>query len=89
VEAVFPDWVRETPAGAKAVNYTGLNAVVVEAMREMVERCDRLQKEIAELRAQVAGKPDPSDATFTPTPAKSSNRAPRRSKSKPSGGSVP
>lgn len=90
VEAVFPDWVRESPSGTKTVNLTGFSAVTVEAMRELADRCDRLEKEIGELRAKIgAGEAEPATksakksaaAAETPAPAKPPARAPRRRKS--------
>lgn len=83
VEAVFPDWVRETPTGTKTVNITGFSALAVEAMRELTERCDRLEKEVRDLRAKVTvAKRKPSaDKRETPTPVQSTARTPRRRKS--------
>jgi hypothetical protein len=54
VEKVFPEWVKDTPWGTKAVNVAGLNALVVEAMRELVAKVERLEAEVAELRARAA-----------------------------------
>lgn len=59
VEAVFPEWVTETPQGAKAVNLTGLNALLLEAVRELAGRCDRLEADVADLRKR-AGAPAPA-----------------------------
>jgi hypothetical protein len=72
VEAVFPQWVKETPRGTKAVNMTGLNALLVEAARELASRCERLETEVAKLRATAEGP--------SPTTPKSSR--PRRSRKK-------
>jgi hypothetical protein len=52
VEQVFPEWVKTTPAGVKAVNPAGLEALLVEAVRELATRCDRLESEVADLRGQ-------------------------------------
>jgi hypothetical protein len=54
VAAVFPEWVTETPQGTKAVNLAGLNALLVEAVRELAGRCGRLEKEVAALQKRLA-----------------------------------
>jgi hypothetical protein len=53
VEKVFPEWVLTTPAGVKAINPVGLDALVVEALRELNAKCERLEAEVADLRARV------------------------------------
>jgi hypothetical protein len=53
VEKVFPEWVATTPEGTKAVNPVGLEALLVEALRELTDRTKRLESEVAALRAQV------------------------------------
>jgi Chaperone of endosialidase len=84
VEAVFPDWVRETPKGTKTVNLAAFNAVAVEAIRELAERCDRLEKEISDLRAMVsAAGPKSSGSVEASTPAEGATRPSRRRKSEP------
>jgi endosialidase-like protein len=52
VEKVFPEWVETTPEGTKAINPVGLEALLVEALRELAERTKRLEKEVAALRAE-------------------------------------
>ena len=42
VEQVLPEWVVTSPTGYKAITTTGMDALVVEAIRELVARCDRL-----------------------------------------------
>jgi hypothetical protein len=54
VEKVFPEWVTVAPSGEKAVNMTGLDAVVVEALRELTARCERLESEMSTLHKQLA-----------------------------------
>jgi hypothetical protein len=56
VQAVFPEMVRESPLGQKAVNATGMNAILVEALREMAERMERLEGEVTKLRQKAAKK---------------------------------
>jgi hypothetical protein len=53
VEKVFPEWVATTPEGEKAVNPVGLEALLVEALRELTDRTNRLESEVAALRTQV------------------------------------
>jgi hypothetical protein len=61
VEKVFPDWVESGPDGYKRVTVRGLEALVVEALRQLrVEKDTQLQalqsrmaeqeKELAELK---------------------------------------
>jgi hypothetical protein len=54
VEKVFPEWVKATPAGVKAVNPAGLEALLVEAIRELAARAERLEAEVSALRKQLA-----------------------------------
>ena len=42
VEQVLPEWVVTSPSGYKAITTTGMDALVVEAIRELVARCGRL-----------------------------------------------
>lgn len=53
VEKVFPEWVATTPEGQKAINPVGLEALLVEALRELTERTKQLESEVTALRAQV------------------------------------
>lgn len=53
VEAILPQAVSETPRGVKAINIGAMQAVVVEAVRELADRCDRLEGEVAVLRARL------------------------------------
>jgi hypothetical protein len=57
VEKAFPDWVITTPDGEKAVNPSGLEAVLVEAIRELSDRTRSLEKQIEALRKQVGDNP--------------------------------
>jgi hypothetical protein len=54
VEAVFPQWVRTLPDGRKAVGFAGFEGLVVEALRELSARCERLEAQLAELKASRA-----------------------------------
>jgi Chaperone of endosialidase len=76
VETVFPEWVKETPWGTKSVNVGGLNALLVEAMRELAGRCERLEAEVAELRARLDKT---AGASAGKTPRTSRPRAKKRS----------
>jgi uncharacterized small protein (DUF1192 family) len=42
--------VKESPSGTKAVNLTGMNALLVESVRALAARCDKLEAELARLR---------------------------------------
>jgi hypothetical protein len=55
VEAIFPEWVKQTPWSTKAVNVGGLNALLVEALRELNAKCDRLRDELGKLNDQIGG----------------------------------
>jgi len=46
VEAVFPDWVKESQEGDKLLGHRGLEALLIEAIRELKQRVDQLGKEI-------------------------------------------
>jgi hypothetical protein len=50
-EQVFPEWVKVTPSGEKALGAIGFEGLVVEAMRELTERCRRLEEDVASLRS--------------------------------------
>jgi hypothetical protein len=58
VEKVFPDWVDTGPDGYKRVTVRGLEALVVEALRELrqeqTERASEKEREIEELRQNLA-----------------------------------
>jgi hypothetical protein len=66
VEKVFPQWVMTTPDGTKAFNPIGLEALVVEALRELNAKCARLESELKNLRGQTGRKPA---AAHEPKPA--------------------
>jgi hypothetical protein len=44
VETVFPEWVLDTPNGYKALVPKGFEALVVEALRELSGRLDKLEQ---------------------------------------------
>ena len=56
VEKVFPEWVKPVPSGHKGLELIGFEALVVEALRELNARCERLEAEVAQLRGP-ASKP--------------------------------
>jgi hypothetical protein len=47
VEAVFPDLVETGPDGLKQVNYAGLIAPVIEAIKELDSRLSALETQLA------------------------------------------
>lgn len=51
VEQVFPSLVRENQDGLKAVNYTALIPVLIEAIKEQQQQIDAQQAEIEKLKA--------------------------------------
>ena len=72
VEKVFPEFVTTTPWGDKAINMAGLDAVTVEAVRELAQTVRALQAEVAELRKRL-GPDGPAPAA----PAATGRRRPR------------
>jgi len=56
VEKVFPQWVKEVPSGHKGLNIVGFEALMVEALRQLNAKCEKLEAEMAQLREAV-GKP--------------------------------
>jgi hypothetical protein len=66
VETVFPDWVRRDEAGHKRLSTQGLEALTIEALRELAGRVARLEAEnlrlaetVAALRRGGVAKPRP------------------------------
>jgi hypothetical protein len=53
VEKVIPDWVETGKDGYKRVTVRGLEALVVEALRELDGRGKNKDAEIAELKARL------------------------------------
>jgi hypothetical protein len=53
VEEVFPEWVKTVPSGHKGLDLVGFEALVVEALRELATRCEKLEAELAQARAAV------------------------------------
>jgi len=49
VEAVFPELVREDARGFKTVNYQGLIAPLIEAVKELDERLRAVEEHLARL----------------------------------------
>jgi hypothetical protein len=56
VERVFPDWVETQPTGELAINPSGLEALLVESVRELADRCSRLEAELSTLKKRLAKK---------------------------------
>jgi len=54
VEEVFPEAVRTDRDGLKSVDYLGLVAVLVEAVKELDGRLASVEGELAELRGSAA-----------------------------------
>ncbi len=52
VETVFPELVREDFDGKKAVNYSGLIPVLLEAIKEQQSQIESLEQRIADLEQQ-------------------------------------
>ena len=48
VEKVFPELVETTPEGLKKVNYEGLIAPLIEAVKELDDRVRALEQRLAE-----------------------------------------
>jgi len=53
VEKVFPEIVKENLEGMKAVNYSALIPVLIEALKEQQTQIDTQQEEIRELKAAL------------------------------------
>jgi hypothetical protein len=49
VEQVVPEVVKEMNDGTKAIAYTDLIGVLVEAMKEQQQQIEKLQKQVSEL----------------------------------------
>jgi hypothetical protein len=60
VEAVYPELIETTPEGYKAVNYTGLVGVVIEAVKELKAKNEALEKRVAELEKALAAREKPA-----------------------------
>ncbi len=56
VEAVYPELVTTGPEGFKQVNYTGLVGVLIEAVKELKQKNDELERRLAELEKQLREK---------------------------------
>jgi hypothetical protein len=56
VEKVFPQWVKEVPSGHKGLNIVGFEALIVEALRQLNAKCEKLEAEMAQLR-EASAKP--------------------------------
>jgi hypothetical protein len=53
-EKVMPSWVSEMPNGYKGISINGFEALTVEATRELKATVDSQQKEIEQLRKDIA-----------------------------------
>jgi hypothetical protein len=80
VEKVFPQWVMTTPDGTKALNPIGLEALVVEALRELNAKCTKLEAEIKSLRERGGPKPagEPEKKPADPSAPPAGRGSPRR-----------
>lgn len=78
VEKVFPEWVATTPEGEKAINPVGLEALLVEGLRELTDRTKRLEAEVAVLRAQLQRSSKARKAAGEPGDQKQTTTKPRR-----------
>ncbi|MNY04311.1 hypothetical protein D3C86_1369800 [compost metagenome] len=67
VEKVFPEMVYTMEDGYKAVNYTALIPVVVEALKEQQATIAKLQDELARVKDIQSGKLDPLSISSTMT----------------------
>ena len=54
VEKVFPELVHKNGKGIRAVNYDGLVAPLIEAVKEQQEHIDDLEKENRSLKERLA-----------------------------------
>ena len=80
VEKVFPEWVATTPEGEKAINPVGLEALLVEGLRELTERTKRLESEVATLRAQLERTSKTRKTAGEPGDHEQTTSKPRRSR---------
>ena len=53
VEKIFPDWIIEDKDGYKQINTTGLNSILVEAIKELDDKVEQLKQENAEFKARL------------------------------------
>ena len=54
VESVAPELVTMAPNGYKAINYTKVTPIIVEAIKEQQEEIDALKKENSKLKGQLS-----------------------------------
>jgi hypothetical protein len=57
VEKVFPEWVTDDPEGYKAIGYTGFEAHIVEALRELKNEIDTIKAHLGLSQPLAVGKP--------------------------------
>lgn len=55
VEKTFPELATEDERGFKAVNYSELPYLMLQAIRELKAEMDNLQQQVRELREEIAG----------------------------------
>ncbi len=82
VEKVFPEWVATTPEGEKALNPVGLEALLVEAIRELTGRTKQLETEVAALRKQLERSAKASRTSSVPAEQEQTAPKPRRTRKK-------
>ncbi len=68
VEKVFPEWVDNDPNGNKSIGFTGFEALMVEALRELKTDIDNIK---AHVGLQAASK-------SAAAPAKASARSTKK-----------
>jgi hypothetical protein len=61
VEQVFPQWVVTAPDGTKTIAYSGFEALVVEALRQLAGEVEKLTEENEKLRERL-GRKEPAAA---------------------------
>ncbi|WP_297096210.1 tail fiber domain-containing protein [uncultured Draconibacterium sp.] len=54
LEAQFPELVKTNAEGYKSVNYDGLSAVLIEAVKELNAKVERLESENSQLKAELS-----------------------------------
>ncbi|MDB5812209.1 MAG: hypothetical protein JWN94_4331 [Betaproteobacteria bacterium] len=67
VEKIFPQWVETTETGIKALNPVGLDALMVEALRELNARCTKLEAELKSVRERSDRKAATENQAIAPT----------------------
>lgn len=53
IEEIFPEWVSTDPEGYKNLNIIGFEALAIEAIRELNDKNENLQKKVLELETKI------------------------------------